>query len=85
MLHLTVLNLSSNKLTIVHGVHHLKCLMELVLDGNLIEEFQPEITSLPKLRILSAKNNRILKYSLVVYRTVGNFRESKFSWFGELR
>ena len=62
MLHLTVLNLSNNKLTIVHGVHHLKSLMELVLDGNLIEEFQPEIASLPKLRILSAKNNRILKH-----------------------
>lgn len=67
MLHLTVLNLSSNKLTAAHGVHHLKCLVELVLDDNLIEEFQPEITSLPKLRTLSAKNNRILIYSLVIY------------------
>ena len=60
MVHLTVLNLSNNKLTIVHGVHHLKCLTELMLDNNLIEEFHPEIASLSKLRILSAKNNRIL-------------------------
>ena len=60
MVHLTVLNLSNNKLTVVHGVHHLKCLTELTLDNNLIEEFQPGITSLSKLRILSARNNRIL-------------------------
>ena len=60
MVHLTVLNLSNNKLTILHGVHHLKCLTELILDNNLIEEFQPEIASLSKLKILSAKNNRIL-------------------------
>lgn len=60
MLHLTVLNLSSNQLSVVHDVHHLKCLVELILDDNLIKEFQPEIAGLPKLRILSAKNNRIL-------------------------
>ena len=64
MVHLVVLNLSNNKLTIVHGVHHLKCLTELMLDNNLIEEFQPDIASLSKLRILSAKNNCIL---LLVY------------------
>ena len=60
MAHLTELNLSNNKLTMVHGVDHLKCLAELTLDNNLIEEFQPEITSLSKLRKLSAKNNCIL-------------------------
>lgn len=60
MLHITALNLSNNKLTIVHGVHHLRCLIELMLDNNLIEEFQPEIAGLSKLRVLSAKNNRIL-------------------------
>lgn len=60
MIHLTVLNLSNNQLSIVHGVHHLKCLAELILDNNLLKEFQAEIAGLSKLRILSAKNNRIL-------------------------
>lgn len=60
MVHLTVLNVSSNKLAFVHGVHHLRCLTELMLDDNLVEEFQPEIASLSKLRLLSAKSNRIL-------------------------
>ena len=60
MVHLTMLNLSSNHLAIVHGVHHLKCLVELILDNNLIEKFQPEIISLCNLRTLSAKNNSIL-------------------------
>ena len=82
MLHLTVLNLSNNKLTIVHGVHHLKSLMELVLDSNLIEEFQPEIASLPKLRRLSAKNNRILKHPCIVYSfALGKFDGKKISKF----
>lgn len=61
MVHLTALNLSSNQLTIVYGVHHLKCLEELMLDNNLIEEFQSEIATLSKLRVLSAKNNSILQ------------------------
>jgi len=61
MVHLVILNLSSNQLTIVHGVHHLKCLEELVLDNNLIEVLQSEIATLSKLRVLSAKSNSILQ------------------------
>ena len=60
MCHLAVLDVSGNQLAMVHGVHHLKCLVELVMDNNVVSKFQAEVTKLPKLRLLSAKHNRIL-------------------------
>jgi len=61
MCHLTVLDLSGNQLTMVHGVHHLKCLMELILDNNVFSRLQVELVNLSKLRLLSVKNNSILE------------------------
>ena len=60
MCHLTVLDVSGNQLTLVHDVHYLKCLVELILDNNEVNKVQADITKLLKLRLLSAKNNRIL-------------------------
>jgi len=63
LIHLTELNLSSNKITSIDGIGALLGLVELLMDDNLILAIPSEIGNLHKLRMISLERNRLVGYN----------------------
>lgn len=60
MIHLHLLDMSSNQLSSLHDVENLVSLDTLIVDDNKLEELPPGIEELQLLRVLSIRNNSIL-------------------------
>lgn len=59
MLHIRLLDLSSNQLSSLHDLQNLVCLDTLVVDDNKLEEIPSGMGQLQLLRVLSIRNNSI--------------------------
>lgn len=64
LINLTVLNISNNRLTDIHGVGALLSLCELILDHNDLLEVPEELAVCKKLHTLSIQHNQFASQSI---------------------